>query len=399
MTSGRQTDSILFFSRRIGLSENGESIPIAAGTRLTGRFGAYSVGALNIQQRSKNTSLATNFTAFRLRRNILANSDVGLIFLNKDAEGRMYDRVIGTDANFRFFENLDLNVAVAKTFSPAAVTSSDGSDSMGNGGFHYRDRRWELQATYARIGQRFNDEMGFVPRTGVAQFDSTYGTRFRPTHLSKWLRELFPHLGVTNVSFLTGDLQSRLIGAHMSINLQDGSGGELGVDPTTENLLVPFQINRRRGISIPAGRYQFNDWHTSWRTNASAPVSVNARADVGDFYDGYKQSYTVGAAVRLNGRFNASINESRNQIRLRAGQYTTDLITARLEYGFSTMAFANALLQYNTDAREWSSNLRFNIIHRPLSDFFLVFNERRDSTTGGLLDRALVAKMTYMMAF
>jgi len=399
LTSGRQTDSILFFSRRIGLSENGDSIPIAAGTRLTGRFGAYSVGALNIQQRSKNTSLATNFTAFRLRRNILANSDVGLIFLNKDAEGRMYDRVIGTDANFRFFENLDLNVAVAKTFSPAAVTSSDGSDSMGNGGFHYRDRRWELQATYARIGQRFNDEMGFVPRTGVAQFDSTNGMRFRPKQLSKWLRELFPHLGVTNVSFLTGDLQSRLIGAHMSINLQDGSGGELGVDPTTENLLVPFQINRRRGISIPAGRYQFNDWHTSWRTNASAPVSVNARADVGDFYDGYKQSYTVGAAVRLNGRFNASINESRNQIRLRAGQYTTDLITARLEYGFSTMAFANALLQYNTDAREWSSNLRFNIIHRPLSDFFLVFNERRDSTTGGLLDRALVAKMTYMMAF
>ena len=90
---------------------------------------------------------------------------------------------------------------------------------------------------------------------------------------------------------------------------------------------------------------------------------------------------------------------ARGGIRLRAGQYTTDLITARLEYGFSTIAFANALLQYNTDAREWSSNLRFNIIHHPLSDFFLVFNERRDSTTGGLLDRALVAKMTYMVAF
>jgi len=72
-------------------------------TRLTGRFGAYSIGALNIQQRSKNTSLATNFTAIRLRRNILANSDVGLIFLNKDADGPRYNRVIGTDANFRFF--------------------------------------------------------------------------------------------------------------------------------------------------------------------------------------------------------------------------------------------------------------------------------------------------------
>jgi len=97
-------------------------------------------------------------------------------------------------------------------------------------------------------------------------------------------------------------------------------------------------------------------------------------------------------AQRLNQRVAQSDSASN-------GQYTTDLITARLEYGFSTIAFANALLQYNTDAREWSSNLRFNIIHHPLSDFFLVFNERRDSTTGGLLDRALVAKMTYMVAF
>jgi len=102
--------------------------------------------------------------------------------------------------------------------------------------------------------------MGFVPRNWRwPNSTATNGVRFRPKPLSKWLRELFPHLGVNDVSFLKGDLQSRLIGAHMSINLQDGSGGELGVDPTTENLIVPFQINRRRGILIPAGRYQFND--------------------------------------------------------------------------------------------------------------------------------------------
>ncbi len=398
-TSGRQTEAILFFSRRIGLSENGASVPIVGGTRLTGRAGAYSVGVVNIQQRRSETSPASNFTALRLRRNVLANSDLGVIALNKDAPGGRHNRVAGADANFRFFENLDLNVAIARAFSPAAAIPGRGSESMGNAGVHYRDRRWELQATYFRIGERFNDEMGFVPRTGIAKFDSTYGARFRPARASKWLRELFPHLGVTNVSWLTGDLQSRLIGAHLSINLQDGSGGEVGVDPTTENLIVPFMINRRRRISIPTGRYEFNDWHATWRTNVSAPVSLNARVDVGDFYDGDKQSYGMGAAVRLRGRLNASINESRNQIRLRGGEYTTDLITARVEYGFSTIAFANALLQYNTDAREWSSNLRFNLIHHRLSDFFLVFNERRDSITGGLLDRALVAKMTYMVAF
>ena len=61
--------------------------------------------------------------------------------------------------------------------------------------------------------------------------------------------------------------------------------------------------------------------------------------------------------------------------------------------------FLNALVQYNSSRRQWNSNIRFNIIHRPLSDFFLVYNERRDERSGDLLDRALVAKMTYMMAF
>src|ERR1700752_3304691 len=130
---------------------------------------------------------------------------------------------------------------------------------MAHGGLPYRARRWELQGTYSRIGERFNDEMGFVPRVGVAKFDSTYGARFRPAPFSKWLGGLFPHLGVTNVSWLDGRLQSRLIGAHMSINLQDGSGGEIGVDPTSENLIVPFLINSRGGILIPVRRYDFND--------------------------------------------------------------------------------------------------------------------------------------------
>ena len=73
-------------------------------------------------------------------------------------------------------------------------------------------------------------------------------------------------------------------------------------------------------------------------------------------------------------------------------------MTSRVNYNFNTKMFVNALLQYNTDNRQWSSNIRFNLIHRPLSDLFLVYNERRDERTN-TTDRAFVAKMTYLMAF
>jgi hypothetical protein len=46
-----------------------------------------------------------------------------------------------------------------------------------------------------------------------------------------------------------------------------------------------------------------------------------------------------------------------------------------------------------------SSNVRFNVIHRPLSDIYFVYNEHRDERTGLMQDRSIIAKMTYMMAF
>ena len=61
---GRQNrieDMRLFFSRRIGLSDSGDAIPILAGTRLTGRQGAYSMGVLNIQQREEGRSAGDEF--------------------------------------------------------------------------------------------------------------------------------------------------------------------------------------------------------------------------------------------------------------------------------------------------------------------------------------------------
>ena len=79
--------------------------------------------------------------------------------------------------------------------------------------------------------------------------------------------------------------------------------------------------------------------------------------------------------------------------------YVSKLIATRVNYSVNTRIFFNALVQYNTDTQQWSSNLRFNLIHRPLSDFFLVYNERRLDTTGDLVDRSVIAKLTWLLAF
>jgi Domain of unknown function (DUF5916)/Carbohydrate family 9 binding domain-like len=394
-----RNDPVLFFSRRIGLSPGGGSLPILAGTRLTGRMGPYTVGVLNIQQRADQGAPDGNFTALRLRRDVLSTSDVGVMFLNKETDGPAYNRAAGFDANFRFFGNLNINNQISKTFSPEAVQSVAGGAVYYRSSFDYRGNVWDVRGGYGSIGDRYNNEMGYVPRVGVKKTTAFVAPHFRPKNRSGWLRESFPHVELINISRQDGSLESRYVDYHVPLMFNDGGFTELQFNHTTEGLRAPFLISANRGISIPVGEYSFNEWALMFRTNPSAAFNWNVRLTLGDFYDGYKHSYQAGFTTRFNERFNVASTYTRNELSLPAGAYATDLLTSRVNVSFSTNVFLNALIQYNTDARMWTSNVRFNIIHRPLSDFFLVYNERRDSTTDDLIDRAVIAKVTYMMAF
>ena len=388
----------LFFSRRIGLSDEGEPIPILGGTRLTGRQGAYSVGLLNIQQREQSTHPSTNFTALRLRRNILANSDIGAIVLNKEQGGPLFNRIAGFDANFRFGD-LTLNTYLARSFSPESETPDRGNAYASRAGFNYQTRTWQGQTGYSGIGDQFDDQMGYVPRLGIHNFDGRFGRYLRPVSMSKWLRQMQPHIEFDVFRHQDGGLDTSYMGYHWNLNLQDGSNAEIGVNPQIEVIPEPFTINSSSGTVVNPGRYEYNEYFAFWRTNEAAPISFNTRYAMGTFYDGHRRNLTFGPSIRLNENFNASVNLQLNDIELSTGAFLSKLVTTRVNYNFNTKMFFNALVQYNSDNHQWTSNLRFNIIHRPLSDFFLVYNERRDERTGQMLSRAVIAKMTYLVAF
>jgi len=56
------------------------------------------------------------------------------------------------------------------------------------------------------------------------------------------------------------------------------------------------------------------------------------------------------------------------------------------------------LVQYNSLDRALATNVRFNYIHRPGSDLFIVFTEGRGGDVGAwnLDARGLVMKVTYL---
>jgi len=391
-------DMILFFSRRIGLSDEPQPrvIPILGGTRLTGRVGrGVEIGLLNIQQREFETINATNFTVGRVRKNIMANSDVGLMITNKETEGSShYNRAYGADGNFRFGRYTNINSYIAKTSSPG-ITSRD---LAGRFAVSYADDVWQFRSSYTTVQENFNDEMGYVPRKGIRKSTGYAGYTWRPERWRKTIRSIGPHTQIDYVLDTTGRLDTKYVDYHLPINFQNSTFIEIGKNPSYEYLTREYVISREKQIAIPPGAYKYSEYFLLVRTDTGRKVSVNGRWAGGPFYTGYKHSYQAGATYRHSNKLTAAFNYNHNNISLHEGRFKTNLLSTRINYGFSTTMFLNSLIQYNSDTHQWSSNVRFNIIHRPLSDIFIVYNERRDSITGNLADRALIAKMTYMIS-
>jgi hypothetical protein len=392
-------DMRLFFTRRIGLSDDGQALPILGGTRLSGRQGAYSLGVLNIQQREDQGVPGTNFTALRLRRDVLANSDVGAVLLDKEVVGPDFNRLAGFDANFRFGD-LTMNGFAAKTFSPAGTLSGTGNELSTRANAEYRNRQWRLSGKYTTIGERFNDELGFIPRTGVNEWNTQINRTLRPKWLPRAIRELGPHWVFVQSDRADGrGLDLRQQDFHFSINFANGSFVEPGANTNVEVIRTPFTLNGPRAVTIVPGRYEYTEYFLTYRPNDAASASMGLRYSIGEFYGGYKRGYAFGPTFRPNEKLNASVTMQLNDISLPGVSYLSTLTTTRVNYNFNTKVFVNALLQYSTDSHQLSSNIRFNVIHRPLSDFFFVYNEHRDEHSGLLQDRSLIAKMTYMVAF
>ena len=128
----------------------------------------------------------------------------------------------------------------------------------------------------------------------------------------------------------------------------------------------------------------------------SAWLSGNVGLEAGEYWTGEQRLLTGGVRVRLNEHVAASANLTRNLIELPQGTFAASLARFRLDWSFTPRMFLNAFVQYNGEADAWLSNIRFNLIHRPLSDIYVVWNETR---LRGDTHRALMLKYTHLIAF
>ena len=395
-----EEEMLLFFSRRIGLTDKGEEIPIAAGGRLTGRVGRTGVGLMTIQTQDVPGRAGDNYTVLRGRRDILRNSDVGAIFLSRQSAGASSDRnqVAGVDANFRFVRALSLNGFLSRSWTPGV----DGGEMAGKGSVVWNDNFLHTQYSLLSVGDNFRDDIGFIKRRGIRKHFADFGIRFRPEWWRKLgIRELHPH---TRYNIYTDQSNTKVTHTNhiaMAWFFERGGYLELQWNPRFERITVPFAI--RPDQSFAVGSYGWNEYVLELETDHSRKVSGSALITSGGFWSGSQVSTKVGVLFRPSYHLTFDVALQRNDIHLPfpMHDFVTNLVTSRIGYAFNTRTFLDTLVQYNTDLKQLSANIRFDLIHRPLSDLFIVYNEQQLTETPIPINtgRGLIVKYTHMLAF
>jgi hypothetical protein len=401
----------LFFSRRIGLA-GGLPVDILGGARLSGKVANFNVGVLNMQtdeefdsRTNRLITQANNFGVMRLQREI-GRSNIGAIFVNRQgtgdlAPGNDYNRAYGLDAAWQATQNGKIFAFLARTDSPDA---RGGSDYSGRLFYNFTNTLWQISGGYSQVGENFNPEVGFLPRRGYRSPEGRVFMTYQPKQWA-WIRRISPHVSQSVYYGFDGELQTSR-GHYHWLEIQPAQGGRFGhfFERQDDHPLVPFTVFNAGGrrVTIAPGLYTWWSSAFEYIHNPSAPVSGSLRFRHGDFYDGTSIGFESDISTRIGSRFIGSIGWNRQNIELPGGSFHTDLVPLKVSYAFTTLASIQALVQYNNQSSLVSSNIRLALLNRSGTGLFVVFNDRRDTTTFNPFDtlgRSFIVKYTRLFDF
>jgi hypothetical protein len=391
---------IPFFSRRIGLSAEGEEVPILAGAKLTGRAGDYGIGVLDVQTDDMDELDGQNLFAARLTRNVGRQSTIGGIVTHGDPEGEGDNAVYGLDLTHRasvFEDGRDLVtsgfllLADADSAGDLGVRSAFGLEVSAPGDL----LAWSLGAL--EIQERFDPALGFVPRTGVRRYAGAIEYQPRPAIQS--LRQLEFGLGTEVFTDTDGALETWSTTLQpLGFLFEAGDELRLEVVHVQDEPLEDFTVS---DVLIPAGEYEDTFGRLGFSSAEKRAVALGLQLEAGEFFDGDRQSYAAELTWHPGPLFDGLLHYSFNDASLPNGDFETHLAILRANFSFTPELSWNNFLQWDTESDTIGVQSRLRWIPVPHQEVFLVFNEtlEGDSSSSAPLFQELSFKVTYAIRF
>ena len=416
MPSGRESGSgfyqplELFYSRRIGRKlVDGSEVPLLLGTRAFGRIGKWEYGGFLAMTDEKDydwegeklTEPQALFSSARIKKQILDNSSVGLLYVGKNSESEKTG-VIDIDGAFRG-ANWQLAYQVARSYRDSQ------GDFAASAGLKIPREKWLIAARSKYVGKDFDvSQVGFVPWKGTAELTALAGPRW-----------YFKEGCIRQILIYTGGMLN-----HEDVDAFTDRMGMLGLN-------MQFRKNWGYELSLLAGRSKDMDKEfTYYAMSLSSWYGISPKWD-GGLSGGYEKTYNfsrgylapyfwmeseiewlaldileLGTSLSVFAEGNP--DNRIEDITVNARPYVSVTPVNNLNV---RVYLDNVYVRSAENIQQAIGGLLFSYNFRPKSWIYLAINEVRDRSdefdgAGGLLpnrlhvtDRASVFKLKYLFYF
>ena len=408
-------NNTLFYSRRIGLSDDGDPIRIYGGARLIGRVGKWDLAMLDMQTaplRKKNSAgineeilPSENFGVLRFRRQVInENSYIGAGFTSRLGVNGNYNIGYGLDGIFRLFGQDYLDLKFAQTYETGAVSNN----------FMKPTRMavdWTRRSTKGlgyTMGYSYSG-LNFNPGIGFEMLDDYYSGRLNI--LYGWIPGEKSKLYSHTVNFMTRYSAYLIDRSLMTYSNTLAWGfvtknqwqGQFAIVYNNENLKDSLILVEDEAYVLP-GKYEFVNFMGILSTPGSSPFFLMLTTEAGQFFDGWRFStrlqptWNISKHLELGGTygFDHVSFAGRDMV------MTNHILGVKALYMLNTKLSVNAFIQYNTAEHAIVSNLRIRYNPKEGNDFYIVFNEGRNTNLTREVpnlpiysSRAVMVKYTY----
>ena len=370
--------SRLFYSRRIGIDDDGAPVRIMAGARVVGRIGSWDLGVLDMHTEGTDAMPAENLGVARVRRQVLNSSSyVGGIVTSRIGNDGSSNTAYGLDGMLRFATGDELVVRWAQTFDTAPGQPTVGGLDSGRffANLERRTRQgWGYTAQAGWSGPDYRPELGFTARDG---FRNVYGEvrhGWLPDNISlRAANAWFDGRGYWRLD------DCRLDSGHVGFggNIQTGGGAWVWADLRgfSEDLVDGFELGD--GVEVPAGVYRWPGLMGGFNLPRGRNIHIYGNGYVGGFYDGQRFRGRVGPEWTVSRHFTTSLMYEMNFIRFpsRREELLIHVAQLRLRWSFNSKISADLLSQLSSANDLVASNLRFRYNLREGTDLYVVYSE------------------------
>ena len=376
-----------FFSRRIGLSADGDEVRIDGGAKLTGRVGDFSIGALAIRQDAYADLPARDLFVARGSYNVLEESAVGFILTHGDPASNDDNSVVGVDFLYRNSDGPFGEILTGKFWAQQSdSTGLEDEDRAYGVNLEIPSDKLEAYIDAQHIEENFRPALGFVNRVGIRRYGA--GMRYRTRPEEGRIRAINHRIDASLVTDMDGETLSRLT-AIEPVSFYSHGDDYLFFrwEQRFENVLSGFELFDR--LAVPAGEYDFDRYRAELRSGVQRPVRVVLAVEDGGFFGGDRLEKSIDVQWRQSAYLFLGVGLTENVVDLPSGSFTSRLASLRSDVAFNSKWSWSSLAQYDNSSNVFGINTRLRYVPEAGKELLFVLDH------GGTVDEFNHARSDY----